>query len=166
MREELAKECRKLFRQMMATHFPEFHEDKEQTDLKHRSVRTQKHPSGVWLHIVLHLHPLHDKFTVEGGWDMSGKLPELEIIWKDEMEKIYDHPTSFRVNLFWTGRDYWWPVFPAPKELEHIISHEAAPIEECLPLVAPAVHDAEHRLKEHLLPIFEKIVKKYGDPAS
>jgi hypothetical protein len=164
MREELAKECRRLFRQMMSAEFPEFHEDREQTDAKHRFVRTQKHPSGVWLHIVLHLDPLHDKFTVEGGWDLSGQLPEFDFVWPDEMDRIFAQPILFRVNLFWSGRDYWWPVHPAPSELEHLTASKEAPIEECLPLVAPAIHDAAAKMKEYLVPIFDKIVLKYGTP--
>jgi hypothetical protein len=166
MREELEKECRKLFRQMISADFPEYHEDKEQTDPKHHKyVRTQKHPSGIWLHIVLHLDPLHDKFTVEGGWDYRGRLPELDILWPDEKEKIFEHPILFRLNPFWTGRDYWWPVYPGSRELEHIIPSPEVPIEECLPLIAPAVHDAGQRIKSHLLPIFEEVIARCGNQA-
>jgi hypothetical protein len=40
------------------------------------------------------------------------------------------------------------------------------PVEQCLPVVAPAVSDAAQRLKEHLIPVFEKIVEKHGKSQS
>jgi len=49
-----------------------------------------------------------------------------------------------------------------PEEFERAYHYEDDPIEECLPLIAPAVHDAANKLKEYLMPAFEKIVRQHG----
>jgi hypothetical protein len=159
MRSELGKECRKLFRKMMAVEFPDYKEDKTQIVPQGRYVWTFKHPTNIWFHILLIVHPTRDDFTVEVGWDYDGKLTRFT---NQEIDKISDYPRSFRVNFLWSGKDYWWPLVLRPEEYERVLLYKDDPVEECLPLVAPAVWEAGEKLKEHLIPVFEEIVRKHG----
>jgi hypothetical protein len=52
-----------------------------------------------------------------------------------------------------------------PEEFENAILYYPEPIEQCLPLVAPAVWNAGEKLKEYLVPVFEQIVQKHGKPS-
>jgi hypothetical protein len=160
MRSELEKECRVHFRRMIVAEHPEYQENKTQVRLGKRYVRSWQHPSKLWFHIVLMPHPTKDKFTIEGGWDFNGRLRPLEIVEANDKFKIFERPILFRPNFFWSGKDYWWPVMLFPDRLENSMSCQDNPIEDCLPLVAPAIRDAAQKIKEYLIPIFEKVVKK------
>jgi hypothetical protein len=104
MRVELGKECRKQFRKMMAMEFPEYHEDKGQVLPQGRYVWTRLHPSSIWFHLLLIIHPTFDKFTTEAGWSLDGKLPASSY---DGAEGILERPMLFRGNYLWSGKDYW-----------------------------------------------------------
>ena|ERR1700722_5375516 len=162
MREELEKECRAVFRRMITVEFPDYLEDKAQAVKKNRCIRTWQHPCGVWFHLILMIHPTRDKFTVEAAWDFDGKLGPLQIVAQEEMEEIFERPILFRMNFFWSGKDYWWPLVLCPEELANNIFYKDDPLEDCFPLVAPAMQDATKKIKEHLLPIFEKIMRLRG----
>jgi hypothetical protein len=161
MRSELGKECRKLFRKMMATEFPEYQEDKGQIVPPGWYVWSRQHPSRLWFYILVVIHPTRDQFTNEAAWGFSGTLPRTESAGR---RQILEQPQLFRPNYLWSGKDYWWSLFPDPERprtiRESLIDD---PIEQCLPLVAPAVSDAAKKLKEHLIPVFEKIAEKHGD---
>lgn len=158
MRSELGKECRKLFRKMMATVFSEYKEDKGQIVPPGRYIWTHQHPMGIWFHILLIISPKSDKFTIGAAWDFDGKLPGG----LPGVSDIFDRPRLFRVNFIWSGKDYWWPLVLRPEEYERNAFYKDDPIEQCLPLVAPAVWDAAEKLKDHLFPTFDKIVAKHG----
>jgi hypothetical protein len=160
MRSELGKECRKIFRNVMKAEFPEYHEDKGQIVPAGRYVWTFRHPTDIWFHILLIVHPTRDEFTVEAGWDFDGKLPRFT---NQGMDKIPDHPRLFRMNFLWSGKDYWWPLVLRPEEFERALLYKDDPIEQCLSLVAPAVWAAAEKLKEHLVPVFEQVVQKHGN---
>jgi hypothetical protein len=162
MRSELEKECRMLFRRMMTAEFPEYLEDKVQVVPGNRYIRTLHHPSGIWFHIIMMPHPTKDKFTIEGAWDFNGKLMPLEIVEENDKFKIFERPIMFRPNFFWSGKDYWWPLVLFPEVLATSISYKDDPLEDCFPLVAPAIQDAAQKIKEYVLPLFEKVVKKHG----
>jgi hypothetical protein len=159
MRSELGKECRKLFRKMMATELSEYREDRGQIVPQGRYVWTRQHASGIWFHILHVNHSTRDEFTLEAAWDLDGKLPGPAY---GKSVEIFVRPLLFRVNWLWSGKDYWWPLMLRPKELETAILYEKDPVEQCLPLVAPAVADAAQKLKEHLVPVFEKVLQKHG----
>lgn len=159
MRSELGKECRKLFRKVMVTEFPEYKEDKGQIVPPGRYVWTRQHPSGIWLHVLLIVHSTRDQFTVGAAWDFDGKLPGS----LPGVSDIFDCPRLFRVSFLWAKKDYWWPLMLRPEEYERNALYKDDPIEQCLPLVAPAVWDAAEKLKEHLVPVFEKIVRQHGN---
>jgi hypothetical protein len=161
MRSELSKECRKLFRKMMASEFPDYREDKGQISPPGIYVWTWQHPSGVWFHISLLIHQRDDRFTLEVAWDLDGKLPAFEIVC-DEMETIFQRPLLFRIDCFWCRQDYWWKLVLRPEEYDRKGFYKDDPIEECLPLVAPAVSDAGKKLKEYIVPTFEKIIQIHG----
>jgi hypothetical protein len=74
MRSELGKECRKLFRKMMAAQFPEYHEDKGQIVPQGWYVWTYPNSTGLFFYIILVTHHSRDEFTTEGGWSFDGKL--------------------------------------------------------------------------------------------
>ena len=159
MRSELGKECRKLFREMMVTEFPEYREDKGQIVPHGRTVWTRQHSSGLWFHILLLIHHSWDQFTIETAWDFDGKLPGLS-----SPDDVLVRPLLFRPNWLWSRKDYWWPLVLQPEEYERSrLGYIEDPIERCLPLVAPAVSDAAKKLKEHLIPVFEKIAEKHGN---
>ena len=162
MRSEIERECRMLFRRMMAAEFPDYLEDKVQVVPGNRYIRTWQHPAGIWFHIVLMPHPTKDKFTIEGAWDYDGRLMPLEIVEEKDKFKIIERPILFRVNFFWSGKDYWWPLVLFPAVLETSISYKADAIEDCLPLVAPAIQDAVQKIKQYLVPIFEKVAERHG----
>ena len=162
MRSELGKECRRLFRKMMSTQFPEYREDRGQAVPQGWYVWTHQHPSGIWLHILLVVDSTRDTFTIEAAWDLNGKLPGP---FYGKPIEVSECPILFRINFLWCGKDYWWPLVLRPAELETAILYEKDPIEKCLPLVAPAVWDAGEKLKEHLVPVFEKIIQMHGGKA-
>ena len=76
---------------------------------------------------------------------------------------IFDRPRLFRVSFLWVKKDYWWPLMLRPEEYERNALYKDDPIEQCLPLIAPAVWDAAEKLKDHLVPVFEKIVRQHGN---
>jgi hypothetical protein len=117
---------------------------------------TRQHPSGIWLHLLLIINPKFDKFTTEAGWGFDGKLPP------DGIEGIFERPMLFRPNFLWSGKDYWWPLVLRPEEFERVILYRDDPIEQCLPLVAPAVADAAQKLRDYVVPVFEKVVQLHG----
>ena len=45
--------------------------------------------------------------------------------------------------LIWSGKDHGWLLVLRPGEHERVILYRDDPVEQCLPLVAPAVWDAE-----------------------
>jgi hypothetical protein len=49
-----------------------------------------------------------------------------------------------------------------PEEFEKPYLYAGDPVEQCVPLVAPAVWDAGEKMKDHLSPAFEKIAQKHG----
>lgn len=157
MREELERESRKQFRQMMGLKFPEFHEDKDQAVTKHKYVRTWRHPSGIWFHIVLVTHHLRDAFTAEGAWDMNDRLPDFDVVFTDEQERILEQPILFRPGFLWSGHDFWWSLDP-----DRAFPFKEETVEDCLPQVAPAIQDVADKLKKHVMPLFEAVVKKHG----
>lgn len=160
MRSELGKECRKLFRKMMAMEFPEYQEDKGQIVPQGVYVWTRR-SSGLWLHIFLLLDPTRDKFTVEGGWSKDGKKKSYSI-W--HLEELMSEPNNIRLAHLWHKSDFWWGLFPdleRPRSIRERLIDD--PIEQCLPMVPPAVSDAAKKLKEHLIPVFGKIVEKHGN---
>jgi hypothetical protein len=158
MRSELGKECRTLFRKMMAKEFPEYQEDKGQIVPPGRYVWTRQHPSSLWFHILLIINPNYDKFTIGAAWSFDGKLPGS----LPGVDDILDRPRLFRVNFIWSGKDYWWPLVLRPEEFDRVILYKDDPIEQCPPLVAPAVSNAAEKLKNHLIPVFEKVIEKHG----
>lgn len=147
----------------MATQFPEFREDKDQIVPPGRYVWTWQHPSGIWFHLLLVVHWSSDKFTLEGAWDFQKRLPGPARV---GMGGVIDDPQLFRPNFLWSGKDYWWPLVLHPEEFEKPYLYNDDPIEECLPLVAPAVWDAADKIKEHILPAFERIVQKHEKAAA
>jgi hypothetical protein len=149
MRSELGKECRKLFRKMMAVEFPEYHEDKGQIVPPGWYVWTRQHTSKLWLHILLVVHPTSDEFTTEAAWSHDGKTKGYTV---QQPEKFMSEANRVRVSRLWCGRDDWWLVFVRKND----------PVEQCLPVVASTVWDAGEKLKEHLVPAFEQIVQKHG----
>jgi hypothetical protein len=161
MRSELGKECRKLFRQMMSAEFPDYQEDKKQVVPQGRYVWTRQHPSGIWFHILLIIHHSQDMFTTEVGWGFDGRLPGHKLL-RNEMHEIFQRPVSFRSSVFWSRKDDWWILVLRPEEHERAILYQSDSIEQCLPLVAPAVADAARKLREYVLPAFQKIVQMHG----
>lgn len=156
MRSALGKECRNLFRKMMAAEFPDYREDKGQIVPQGWCVWTRPFSKKMFFHIMLVLHHSRDQFTTEGGWSFDGKLlPRLSSV-----SEIFSSPAHVRVGKLWFGKDYWWSLVLRPEEYERALLYNDDPIEKCLPLVAPAVADAANKLKEHLVPVFEKVVQK------
>lgn len=158
MRSELGKECRKLFRKMMAAEFPEYQEDKGQVVPQGWYILTYQSSTGLFFHIALVIHHSRDEFTTEGAWSFDGKiLPRLSSV-----SEVLSSPAHIRVARLWADDGYWWPLVLRPQEYERAILYKDDPIEKCLPLVAPAVSDAAKKLKEYLIPVFEKVIEKHG----
>ena len=155
MRSELGKECRKLFRKVMVTEFPEYSEDRSQAVPQGWYVWTYRHSEALFFFIVLVIDSEGDQFTIEGGWSHDGKV----LYSLSDVRDILSAPSYVRVAELWTGQDYWWPLVLRPGEYENAIFYKDDPVEQCLPLVAPAVWDAAEKLKEHLVPMFEKVVQ-------
>ena len=153
MRRELANECRKLFRRMMKADFPDFQEDKGQV-----------HPQG-W-YVWTHLHHSRDMLTMEAAWDFDGKLPPYH-----GPDDYSSGPSWLRTSFLWcrnsrgTPQDIWWTLVLRVEEFERAMLYEDDPVEQCLPLVAPAVHEARDKVKQYVLPFFEEVVRKHGQAA-
>jgi len=142
----------------MAAEFADFREDKCQIVPSGKHVWTRQDMSGIWFHIIFVIDPKRDAFTIEGAWDFDGKLPRFSY---DGADGIYQQPVLFRVNFLWSRKDYWWLLVLRPEEYERALLYKDDSIEQCLPLIAPAVIDAAKRLKEHLIPVLEKVVQKH-----
>jgi hypothetical protein len=113
---------------------------------------------GHVFHVELVVHHSRDEFTVEGAWSFDGKiLPCLSSI-----DEVFSSPAHIRLGELWAAKDYWWRLVLRPAEYDRAIFYKDDPIEQCLPLVAPAVLDAAKKLKEHLVPVFEKVAEKHG----
>ena len=134
MRSELGKECRKLFRKVMATQFPEYREDKGQIIPTGKYVWTRQHPSGIWLYILFMIDPTRDTFTTEAAWDFDGKLPRFS---HSGADGIFQRPVWFRVNFLWSGKDYWWPLVLCPEVFERAILYKDDPVERMLAVGCP-----------------------------
>ena len=161
MRSEIGKECRKLFRKVMAAEFSQYQEDKTQVLPQGWYVWTHRHPSGVWFHIMLVIHPTLDQFTTEVAWGFNGRLPGHKMV-RDSMHEIFQEPLGQRSASFWSRTDHWWLLVLRPEEHERVILYKEDPVDECLPLIAPAVADAARKLKEHWVPAAEKIARLHG----
>ena len=101
MRSELWKNLRKWFRQRMSAEFPEYGEDQGQTIPQATYVWTHHHTSGIWFHVLLVIHPMDDRFTLETAWDFDGKLPCPSY---NEVEGRFERPVLFRMNFTGSSR--------------------------------------------------------------
>jgi hypothetical protein len=159
MRSPLGKECRKLFRKMMAVQFPEYREDRAQAVPQGWYVWTHQHPAKLFFHINLVIHSTRDAFTTEVGWSFDGKLPYS----LTDVSEVFSAPALVRLGEIWSGQEYWWPLVLRPEEFENAILYWDDPIEECLPLAPPAVWEAGEKLRDHFVPIVKQVVQKHGN---
>jgi hypothetical protein len=164
MRSPLGKECRKLFSKMMAVEFPDFKADKTQVMPQGWYAWKHQHSSGLFLWIFLVIRDNRDEFTTEGGWGLDTNRPPWTSIGRKDMERILSKPLAFRTCWLWSESnwDFWWKFVLHPEEYERAILYKDDPVEQCQPLVAPAVWDAGEKLKDHLIPVFEKVIQKHG----
>jgi len=165
MRSELGKECRKLFRKMMAVEFPDYKEEKDQVVPQGWYVWRHQHQSGLFFWIFLVIHHSRDEFTTEAGWSFDANKPPWTMIGgREEMERILSKPLAFRTCRLWCQDNwgYWWVFVLRPEEYKRAILYKDDPIEQCLPLVAPAVWEAGEKIKEFVIPVFEEVVRKQG----
>lgn len=149
---------------MMAVVFPDYKEDKTQVMPQGWVAWKHQHPSGLFFWIFLVIADTRDEFTTEAGWSFDANRPPWTSVSREEMERILSKPLAFRTCWLWSESnwDFWWKFVLRPEEYERVILYKDDPIEECLPLVAPAVWGAGEKLKEHVIPIFEKIVQRHG----
>jgi hypothetical protein len=103
----------------------------------------------LWFHVLLVIHPTRDQFTAEASWGYERKIKGYTV---HQQEQFISEANGIRVSRLWCGRDDWWLVFVRQND----------PVEKCLPVIAPAVADAAQKLKEHLVPVFEKIIQMHG----
>ena len=118
-------------------------------------------------YVGLHTHSRDDSFTVEIAWNDRDEFPGMAFgMSPKEMPK----KGGFRGPLsgFWTDDDPGWELAPGwsdeeweELELDGKIPEET-PIEEAMKKVKPQVANAIARLREHGLPYFAKIAKKFG----
>ena len=164
MRSQLGKECRKLFRKMMAVEFPDYKEDKGQIVPQGWYVWRNQHQSGLFFWIFLVIHHSRDEFTTEAGWSFDAKKPPWTMIGgREEMGTVLSKPLAFRTCRLWCHNwGYWWKLVLHPEKYERVFLYKDDPIEDCLSLVSPAVWEAGEKLKEHVIPIFEEIVQRHG----
>jgi len=166
MRSQLGKEGRKLFRKLMAVEFPLHQEDKSQIVPPGWCTWTQAHPAKLSLHITLVIHPTRDAFIAEVGWSKTGKLTSSSS--RYTKKGMMEEPNFVRLPELWgfNGMEPWWNLVLRPEEYERAILYEDDPVEQCIPLVAPAVWDLGEKLKEHAVPVFEEIVRKHGSESA
>jgi hypothetical protein len=165
MRRALEKECRKQFRQMMAVEFPQFREDKAQIVPPERDVWTMNHPSGLFFHILLEIHPARDQFTTSAAWSLNGRIPSARPGCGGR-EAIYSEPLLFTTCRLWlpadAGEDHWWKLVLRPEEYARDPVYQPDPVDDCRPLVGPAITEAGEKLKDYLIPAFEEIATREG----
>jgi hypothetical protein len=164
MRSELGKECRKLFRKMLAVELPNYQADKTQVMPQGLYAWKHQHPSGLFFGIFLVIHHSRDEFTTEVGWSFNAVKPPWKMIGYGKAEAVLAEPVAFRSSDLWYDNnwDFWWKLVLRREEYERVLLYKDDPVEECLPLISPAVWDAGEKLKEYAIPIFEEIVRKYG----
>jgi hypothetical protein len=151
---------------LLTREFTAFKEDKNQEVPQGWYPWTQKHPSGLFFHIILVLHPKQDKATIEGAWSFNGKLKPTTTL--EGRSMILSRPERFRLPRLWepTGDEFWWHLVVRPEEYERGRGYEHDPIEACMPLVGPVIADMGEQIKAHLLPLFKEIVKRHGISAT
>ena len=94
-----------------------------------------------FFHIELVLHHSRDQFTTEAAWGFDGKLPGPA----RGSEDYAAEPSDFRTSYLWCRdergirQDIWWPLVLRLEEYRTGWLYEDDPIEECIPLVAPAM---------------------------
>jgi hypothetical protein len=179
MRSQLGSECRKLFRNMMASEFPEYRADKSQAVPQGWYVWTCQHSSGIFFHIMLVIRESWDKFTVEGGWSLDGKLqytsnsgdravllgspsnflvPNLLSI--NDRTNLLSQSGHFTSEALIHGGELVWSIVLRPTEYERSVYYPEDPIEDCIPLVGPAVQEAGMFLKKYLIPFFAEVIER------
>lgn len=124
-------------------------------------------PRGFFFHIQLVLHNSRDQFTTEAAWSFDGELPAPT----HGSEDYSAEPSDFRTSFLWCRNsqgiplDIWWPLVLRKDEYETAMLYKDDPIEECLPLVAPAIREAAEKLKKYIIPFFEEVARKHGHAA-
>jgi hypothetical protein len=143
----------------MKAEFPEYREDKSQIVPQGWYVWTRKHPSNIFFHIILVIDPSRDEFTTEAAWDFDGRKPLSLSAMRGNTKQIPAAPVHFRTDILWSPDNFghWWKLIVRAELYEDDIFYED-PIEDCLPLIEPAVGDAITKLKEFLVPVFGRVV--------
>ena len=165
MRSALGKECRKLFRKLMAVEFPDYKEAKGLVVPQGWYGWRYQHPSGLFFWIFLVIFDSRDEFTTEAGWSFdANKPPWTGISSHEAKEVILSKPLAFRTCRLWCNDNwgYTWKLVLRLEEYGRVLLYKDDPVEDCLPLIAPAVWEAGEKLKEHVLPVFGEIVRKQG----
>src|SRR5277367_1059426 len=116
MRSELGKECRKLFRKLMAVEFSDYKEDKDQVIPQGWYVWKRQHQSGLFFWIFLVIDQKRDQFTAEAGWSFDATRPPWTMVSRKETEIILSKPLAFRTSRLWCQDNwgYWWKLVLRP----------------------------------------------------
>ncbi len=166
MRSPLGKECRKLFRKLMTVEFPDYREDENQIVPPGWYIWRTDHRSGLLFWLILVIHHSRDEFTTEAGWSFDAIKPSWTGLGNQVMDTILSKPLTFRTDRLWCQSNcgHWWKFVLRPEEYDRALLYKDDPIAQCLPLVAPAVWDAGEKIKEHVIRVFEAVVRRHGSP--
>ena len=115
-------------------------------------------PDTVAFTLFLVISPNSDEFTTEAAWDLDGNMPRSLYALEFGEDKVFHDPIHFRTDILWTDSQFghWWTLVANPNKCEETILYQD-PVEDCLPLIDPAIKEAAAKLHEYVLPLFETI---------
>ncbi len=121
---------------------------------------------SIWLFLVLFINPKgRESFTLEFGWSLKGRFPEvLSIDFLDmepERRRFVEEEYIQRIGVF-RGRDTWWFVEDEEKSREYFQKHFSYPAvtpEQAEAAVNSAMEDVKQLLEAKVLPYLREFVE-------
>lgn len=177
MRKELSKALKEAFTQAMAAELPRFRETPIRSMYLNPGERvfSWEAAGAANLFVILVPHPKGpDQFTIELGWSVLGRFPELSMRPSLRLpkrgEEFQESEYVCRLGEVAGGSDRWWSLAKAPVPAPTVAGALAAlreriaplPAAEARALVQPAVADAVALLERNGVPYLEAWLEQSG----
>jgi hypothetical protein len=175
MRKEYGKELRTLFPKRLREVAPEFEPARVSSTYLFAGERAFRWVPFEPVHCWIILSPSakgHQAFTVEVGWSVYARFPELGM--RPTPLPSLDAATAYpreecvvRVKELRTDQDQFWhlpdPAVENPGDMQALIrSLEPLPADDARAAVAPLVEEAISATVEHGLPYLKRFVEWYS----
>jgi hypothetical protein len=160
MRSTLVKALQKKFEKELEKQFPQFEEDKESIVPPKYKVYVWKSQQNLYFFICLLPSPKDDSFTVDIGWSKSGKLPNNPVIYESGEDQIVSSENiMFRLSRIYERKqfEHWWYLAKKSTLNDDFFTFVETPIEESMEKISPKIDEVFKKVKEHVIPYFEKV---------